>query len=143
MEYAATSILFIEFLDLHFHLDPVLDYVYIAGNCRFRFYFFFHRDFAVPLTHPLFDSFAPYIAIPLYMARPFPPPAAAVAPVAPPASPPQQVPSISLSDDDDPSEAMSSSFSSSAPGDGYAPTDASMANGFLSLESIYGSYLAQ
>ena len=93
------------------------------------------------LTQPLFDPSAPYIAIPLYMAHPFPPPAAtavaaAAALIAPPASPPQQVPSISLSDDDDSSETMSSSSSSSAPSDGYAPADTNMANGFLSSESI-------
>ena len=130
MENAATSILFIEFPDLHFHLDPVIDSVYIAGSCRFHFYFFFCRDFAVPLTHPMFDPTAPYIVIPLCMAHPFPPPSAAA-----PVSPPQQVPSISVSDEDDPSEAMSSS-SSIAPNDGYAPVDASIANRFLSLESI-------
>ena len=58
MEHTATGVLFIEFHDLHLHLDPVLDSVYIAGSCRFRFYFFFGRDFVVPLTHPLFDPFA-------------------------------------------------------------------------------------
>ena len=63
------------------------------------------------------------------------PPVATAAPVVPQASLSQQVPSISLSDDDDPSEATSSS-SSSTPGDGYAPTDANMVNGFLSSESI-------
>ena len=91
MENAATCILFIELPNLHFHLDPVIDSVYIAGSCRFHFYFFFHRDFVVPLTHPLFDPTAPYIAIPLYMAHPFPPPlaAAAAALVVTPASPPQ------------------------------------------------------
>ena len=136
MEHAAIGVLFIEFPDLHFHLDLILDSVHIAGSCHFRFYFFFHRDFIVPLTHPLFDPSTPYIAIPLYIAHPFPPPAAATAPVAPPTSPLQQVPSISLSDNDDPSEATSSSSSSSAPGDGYAPADASMANGFLSSEPI-------
>ena len=80
------GVLFLEFPDLHFHLDLVLDSAYIASTCRFRFYFFFHRDFAVPLTYPLFDPSAPYIAILLYMAHPFPP--LAVAPAAPPASPP-------------------------------------------------------
>ena len=129
-------ILFIEFLDLHFHMDPVIDSVYIAGSCRFCFYFFFHRDFAVPLTHPLFDPTAPYIAIPLYMAHLFPSsPTLAPALIAPPVSLPQQVPSISVSVEDDPSEATSSS-SSTVPGDDYASADASMANGFLSLESI-------
>ena len=86
-------------------------------------------------THPLFDPSAPYIAIPLYMAHPFPPPVAAT-PITPPASPPQQVPFISLSGDDDLSEATSSSSSSSAPGGGYAPADTGMTNGFLSSESI-------
>ena len=95
------------------------------------------KDFAVPLTHPLFDPTAPYITIPLYMAHPFPPPVAATtaAPVVPPTSPPQQVPSISHSDEDDPLEATSSS-SSTVPSDGYAPANASMAYGFLSSDSI-------
>ena len=136
MEQVVTEALFLEFIDLHFHLDPALDPIYLAGTCCFHFYFFFRRDFAVPLTHPLFDSTAPYITIPIYMAHPFPTLATAVAPAAPLASPPQQVPFISLDDDDDPSEAMSSSSSSSAPGNGYALVDASMANGFLSSESI-------
>ena len=136
-----TGILFIEFPDLYFHLDPVIDSAYIAGSCRFHFYFIFRRDFTVPLTHPLFDPSTPYIAIRQYMAHPFPPPLAAIVaaaaptPVEPLTSPPQQVPFISLSEDDDPSEATSSS-SSSAPGDSYASADASMANGFLSSESI-------
>ena len=74
------------------------------------------------------------------MAHPFPPPppplaTAATAPVVPSATPPQQVPSVSHSDEDDPSEAMSFS-PSTAPSDGYAPADASITNGFLSLESI-------
>ena len=89
MEHAATGVLFLEFPNPHFHLDPVLDTVYIAGSCCFRFYFFFHRDFVVPLTHPLFDPSAPYIAIPIYMAHPFLTLAAAAAPAAPLASPPQ------------------------------------------------------
>ena len=140
MKNAATGILFIEFPDLHFHLDPGIHFVYIAVSCRFCLYFFFRRDFAVPLTHPLFDPIAPYIAIPPYMAHPFPPPAAAAAPtavpVAPPMSPPQQVPSISLSEEEDPLEATSSSSSSSALGGGYTLADAGMVNGFLSSESI-------
>ena len=131
MENSVTGALFIEFPNLHFHLDPVLDSVYIAGSCRFHFYFFFSRDFVDPLTHPLFDPTAPYIAIPIYMALPFPPPTAAAAPTASP----QQVPSISFSEEEDPSEAASSSSSSFAPG-AYTAADASMANGFLSSESI-------
>ena len=148
MVNAAMGVLFIEFPELHIHLDPFIDSMYISGSCCCRLYFFFRRDFAVPLMHPLFDPAAPYIAIPLYMAHLFPLPtlvatAALVVPVAaapvvaPPASPPQQVPSFSLSEEeDDPSEATSSSSSSSAPGSGYASTDAGMANGFLSSESI-------
>ena len=88
IEQAATSALFLKFPDLHFHVDPALDSVYIATTCRFRFYFFFCRDFAVPLTHPLFDPSAPFIVMPLYMAYPFPPLAAAAAPATLPASPP-------------------------------------------------------
>ena len=130
MANAATGILFIEFPELHIHLDPFLDLVYILGSFHFRLYFFFCCDFAIPL----------------YMAHPFPPlptaaaPAAPVAPapaVASLASPPQQVSSISLSEEEDSFEATSSSFSlSSAPDYGYAPTDASIANEFLSSESI-------
>ena len=136
MANAAMSVLFIEFPELHIHLDPFIRSMYISGSCRFQLFFFFCRDFAVLLMHPLFDPIAPYIAIPLYMAHPFRPPPAATAPTAPPASPPQQVPSISLSEEEDPSEATSSSSSSSAPGSGYALVDAGMANGFLSSESI-------
>ena len=134
MANAATAVLYIEFPELHIHLDPFIDSIYISGRCEFRLYFFFRRDFAVPLAHPQFDPLAPYIAIPLYMAHPFPPPAAAAAAAAPPAASPPQAPSISLSEED-PSEAVSSS-SSSAPSGGYAPADAGMANGFLSSESI-------
>ena len=102
MENAVTGVLFIEFPDLHLHLDPVLEFVYITGSCHFYFYFFFSRDFAVPLTHPLFDPTAPYIAILIYMAHPFPPlAAAAAAPAASLATSPQQVPSISLSEEED------------------------------------------
>ena len=148
MVNAATGILFIEFPELHIHLDPFIDSVYISGSCCFRLYFFFRRDFAVLLMHPLFDPAAPYIVIPLYMAYPFLSPPAAptpalVVPVAaaltapPPASPPQQVPSISLSEEkEDPLEATNSSSLSSAPSSGYAPVDAGMANGFLSSKSI-------
>ena len=140
MANATTGALFIEFPELHIHLDPFIDSVYISGSCHFRLYFFFRRDFVVPLMHPLFDPIALYIVIiPLYMAHPFPPPpaVAALATPSPPASPPQQVPSISLSEEEDPSKATSSSSSSSsAPDSGYAPANAGMANGFLSLESI-------
>ena len=137
MANAATSILFIEFPDLHIDLDPFIDYVYISGSCWFRLYFFFCRDFAVPLTHPLFDPSAPYIAIPLYMAHSFPPPPTTAVPAAAPtASPSQQVPSITPSKEEDSSEATSSSSSSSAPGGGFTPTDAGMVDGFLSSESI-------
>ena len=135
MEHAMMGILFIEFHDLHLHLDPVLDSVYIAGSCRFRFHFFFGRYFAVPLTHPLFDPSASYIAIPLYMAHPFPPPAAVAVAAAPAASPPQ-APSISFSEEEDSLEVTSSSSSSSTPGGDYTLADAGMANGFLSSESI-------
>ena len=140
MANAATGVLFIEFPELHIHLDPFINSVYISGSCHFRFYFFFCRDFAVPLMHPLFDPAAPYIAIPLYMVHPFlPPPVAAaivlVVPVAtaPPASPPQQVPSFSLSEEEE--DPLKATSSSSAPGSGYSSADG-MANGFLSSESI-------
>ena len=135
MANAATCVLFIEFPELHIHLDPFIDSVYIFGSCHFRLYFLFCRNFAVPLMHPLFDLAAPYIAIPLYIAHllPHPPAAAAVAPLV---SPPQQVPSISPSEEEDPSKATSSSSSSSALGSGYASADTGMVNGFLSSESI-------
>ena len=116
MANAAAGVLFIEFSKLHIHLDPFIDSMYISGSCRFRLYFFFHCDFAIPLMHPLFDPAAQYITIPLYLAHPFPPPPAAAVTAAPPAPPPQQVPSISLSEEEDPSEATSSSSSSLAPG---------------------------
>ena len=59
MVNTAIGVLFIEFPELHIHLDPFIDSVYISGSCRFRLYFFFCRDFAVPLMHPLFDLVAP------------------------------------------------------------------------------------
>ena len=95
MDQAVMAILFIEFLDLQFHIDSVIDSVYITGTCHFRLFFFFCRDFAVPLYHPLFDPAAPFIAIPLYMAHPVSPPEAPAA--TPPTSPPQLVLSLSLS----------------------------------------------
>ena len=87
MDQVVMAILFIEFLDLQFHIDPMIDSVYITGTCcldsmyitgtcRFHLYFVFHRDFVVPLSHPLFDPAAPFIAILLYMAHLIPPPAA-------------------------------------------------------------------
>ena len=109
-----TGVLFIEFPEQHIHLDPFIDSVYISGSCHFRLYFFFHHNFAVPLIHPLFNPAAPHIAIPLYMAHPFPPPSPALAPAptAPPASQPQQVLSISLSEEEDSSKDTNSSSSS-------------------------------
>ena len=80
MENVTTGVLFVEFPELHFHLDPIIDSVYITSGCHFHFYFFFSRNFVVPLSHPLFDPTTPYIAIPIYVAHPFPPPAAAAAP---------------------------------------------------------------
>ena len=125
----ATTIFFIEFLDLQLHNDPMFDSLYIIGACHFRLYFFSCRDFVVPPFHLLFDSAAPYIAISLQMAHLAPP----VAPSAP-ASPPQVVPS--LSSESDPSEDAASSSSSSTPGDGYAPINQGMTNGFLSSKFI-------
>ena len=112
-------------IELQWHYDHVMDSLYMTGTCRFRLYFFFRRDFAVPLFHHLFDPTTTFLAIPLYMAHPVPPPA----------SLPQIVPS--LSSNGDPSEiADSSSSSSSILDDGYTPTDTDMANRFLSSESI-------
>ena len=128
MDWAVIAILFIKFPNLQFHIDPVIDSVYITGTCHFRLYFFFCKDFGVPLSHPLFDPAAPFIVIQqhqqlhhsLYHLSQFP---------------------LSL-DDDDPSEALdSSSASSSGPDDSYALVDPGMANGFLSSESMQRSYL--
>ena len=66
MDQAVTTFLFIEFPDLEFHIDPVIDSVYIICTYRFRLYFFFRKDFGVPLSHPLFDLVAPFTAIPHY-----------------------------------------------------------------------------
>ena len=112
----------------------MINSVYITDAYRFYLYFFFLRDFVVPLSHPLFDLTAPFIAISLHMVHPTPPLAPLVA--TPPASPPQVVPSFSLDDDDDLLEASeSSSGSSFTPNDGYSPTEPDMANGFLSSAS--------
>ena len=126
----ATTILFIEFPDLQFHHDPMFNSLYITSTCHFCLYFFAHRNFVVPLFHPLFDPTTPYIAIPLHMAHLAPP----TAPPAAPASPPQVVPSLSF--ESDPPEDTSTSSSSSAPNDGYTPANSGMANRFLSSESI-------
>ena len=124
------GILFIEFPDLQFHIGPMIDSVYITGTCSFRLYFFFCRDFAVPLSYPLFDPAAPFIAISLHMAHPAPPPVAPA--VTPPASSPQVVLSLSL-DDEDPSKAsVSSSSSSSGPSDDCTLVEFGIASGFLS-----------
>ena len=94
------GILCIEFHDLQIHIDPVIDSIYITGICRFRLYFFFRKDFAISLFHPLFDPTTLFIAIPLHMAQPAPP---LVAPATTsPTLPSQVVPSLSLDDDDDP-----------------------------------------
>ena len=126
IDMAVTTILFIEFLKLQFHLDPVIDSVYIIGTCHFHLYFFFCM---VPLSHPLFDPTIPFIAILVHMAH------LVASPVPPPTSPPQVVASLSP-DDDDPSEAADSSSNSfSGPRDGYAPAEPGMANRFLSSKS--------
>ena len=134
MDQVVTSVLFIEFPDLQFYIEPVIDSVYITGTCHFRLYFFFLRSFAIPLFHLLFVPAAPFVAIPLHMAQlapPLAPPAGA-----PPASPPQVVPSLSLDDDEDPFEALASSpGSSSGPSDSHTPAEPSMANRFLSFAS--------
>ena len=138
MDQVTTRVLFIEFPELYFHIDLYLDSIYISGICRFRFYFFFYRDFVVPLTHPQFDLSTPYIAIPLYMAHLFPPPTAVAAPAIPPAapsiptSPPQVVPSLSHDDEENPSEASASPHDSSlGPSDSYTPAEPGMVNRFL------------
>ena len=82
MDMAVTIILFAELPELQFHYDPVIDSLYITATCRFRLYFFFSHDFAIPLFSPLFDPATPFLAIPLHMAHP------AAPPIPPPASPP-------------------------------------------------------
>ena len=123
-------ILFVEMPELQWHYDYVIDSLYMTATYRFHLYIFFHRDFVVPLLSLLFDLAAPFLAIPQYMAHPIPS---------------HQVPPIAIlpqpahlaSYESDPSEMVdSSSSSSSTLGDGYAPTDLGMANGFLSSESI-------
>ena len=130
-----TAVLFIEFPDLQLHYDPMFDSLYITVTCRFRLYFFFHRDFAVPLFHSLFDPTTPYIAIALQVAHPGSPP---VAPVATPlTSPPQMVLSLSLGDGSNSSKvADSSPSSSSGSSANYIPMEPCMANGFLSPEPM-------
>ena len=102
-------------------------------NLPLSFVFFFHKGFAVPLSYPLFDPAVPFIAIPLQMAYPTPPPAPPVASSL--ASFPQLVPSISLDDDDPLEVAGSYSSSSFEPSDDYTPAKPDMANRFLSSES--------
>ena len=86
MDMAVTAIIFTKLLEVQFHYDPMIDSLYITVTCHFRLYFFFCRDFAVPLFSPLFDPTAPFLAIPLYMAHLVAPPAAP--PVSLLASPP-------------------------------------------------------
>ena len=94
MDQVVTGILFIEFPDLQFHIDLMIDSVYIIGTCRFHLYFFFRKDFVVPLSHPLFNPVAPFLAIPLHIVHPVPPLAPPAA--TPPASPPRVVRFLSL-----------------------------------------------
>ena len=133
-----TAILFIELPEMQLHYDPMFDSLYIVGSCRFRLYLFSHRDFGIPLFHPVFDPSVPYFAMPLNVAHPAPPPppAAPTTPIAlvatTPASPPQVVPGISLSTESNPSEDSDSPSSSSRPNADYTPTEPGMANGYLS-----------
>ena len=90
MDQAVMGILFIEFPDLQFYIDQVINFVYIIRACRFHLYFFFHKGFVVILFHPLFDPTAPFVAIPLYIMQPTPPPATAL-----PVSSPKVVLSLS------------------------------------------------
>ena len=134
MDQAVMGILFIEFPDLHFHIEPVIDSIYIIGTCHFHLYFYFSKNFAVPHFHHLFDLAAPFIAIPLHMAQPAPPPEPLA--TTPPTLPSQVVPSLSLDDDDDPLKASASSPSSSTiPSDNYTRAELDMANRFLSSAS--------
>ena len=129
----ATAVFFIECADLQFHYNSMFDSLYITGTCHFYLCFFAHRDFVVPIFHPLFDPTVPYIAITLQVAHLAPP--TAPAPAAP-ASPPQVVPSLSLDDDEDPSEASALSHDSSfGPSDSYTLAEPGIANRFLSSAS--------
>ena len=132
----AIAVLFIEFLDLQVHYDPVFGSLYITDTCHFHFYFFTLRDFAVPLFHLQFDPTAPYIAIALHMAHFAPPaPPTAAPPASPLASPPQVV--LALPSESDPSEELPSSFSpSSRPSTNYILAKHGMVNGFLSLKPM-------
>ena len=47
MKMDVTVVLFIEFLDLQFHYDPMFDSLYITSACHFHLYFFACRDFVV------------------------------------------------------------------------------------------------
>ena len=113
---------------MQLHYDPAFDSLYIVGSCHFRLYLFSNRNFVVPLFYSAFDPVAPYLAIPLHVVHPAPPPATAAPP---PASPPQVVPDIPLSPMSDPSEASGSSSSSSGPSADYSPAGPGMANGYL------------
>ena len=62
MDMAATTILFVELPKLQWHYNHVIDFLYMIGTWRFRLYFIFRRDFAVPLFHPLFRSCYPLLS---------------------------------------------------------------------------------
>ena len=125
----AITVLFLEFPDLQLRHNQMFDSLYIVGSCRFRLYFFSHRDFAIPLFHLTFDPSVPYFAILLYVANPAPPP-----PPAPPATSPalttQVVPDLPLSSDSYPSEATDSPSSSSGPDANYTLVGPDMAKRF-------------
>ena len=87
---------------------------------HFRLYVFFRYAFATPVHSPLFDPVFPYLAIPVHLAH--------TLHQHPPPQPVQQVPSES-----NPLEEMDTSSSSSgASDDSYAPADSGMVNKFLS-----------
>ena len=135
----AMTVLFLEFPDMQLHYDPMFDSLYTVGSCHFHLYFFSHRDFAIPLFHPGFDPSIPYFAIPLHVAHPAPPqpPAAPATLVAfPLAPPPQVVLVIPLGLQSDSFEPFDSPFSSSGPNAGYIPAGLSMANGYLSEQTL-------
>ena len=132
MDMAAMTFFFIEFPELQFHLDPMIDSMYITGTCCFHLYFFFSQR----LCCSSFSSFIQYrytLHSHSFTSGLFSSINSTITRFTT-----QVVPSFSSIGD--PSEAADSpSSSSSTPDDGYTPVDPGMANEFLSSESIQRS----
>ena len=88
----------------HWHYDPFMDSLYLTTTSRVHLYIFFQWVFATLILSPLFDSAAPFLEVPLYMAHPYPVPPHQAQP--PTASPPPVHP---VSSESDPLEWMDSS----------------------------------